>query len=63
MVLSDSHCHITEEEFFQDRQEVLSRAQEAGISQVISVGGTEAMNKRAVTLACQRTDVFATVGH
>ncbi len=36
-MLIDSHCHLTDPQFSQDRREVLLRAREAGVEKVLSV--------------------------
>jgi len=60
----DSHCHVTADEFAEDREEVLARAREAGVGTLIAIGagwGVEP-NERAVALAERDPEVFATVG-
>ena len=60
----DSHCHVSADEFAEDRDEVLARAHEAGVEGFIAIGsgyGVE-QNDRAVKLAESDASVFATVG-
>ena len=61
----DSHAHIDGPEFDQDRDDVLQRAREQGVSAILNVGTgdphTEAF-ERAVKLAEQHADVYAAVG-
>ncbi len=60
----DSHCHVTADEFAEDRDAVLTRAGEAGVDTLIAIGagwGVEP-NRRAVELAGRDPRVFATVG-
>ncbi|HYB98567.1 MAG TPA: TatD family hydrolase [Candidatus Limnocylindrales bacterium] len=37
--LVDTHCHLTDPRFDDDRQEVISRALEAGLTHIVAVGG------------------------
>jgi TatD DNase family protein len=60
----DSHCHITADEFREDRDEVLERAAQAGVETVIAVGAGYGLehNERALALAARDPRLFATVG-
>jgi TatD DNase family protein len=60
----DSHCHITADEFREDRDQILERAAEAGVDTVIAIGAGYGLehNERAVTLAAADPRIFATVG-
>lgn len=62
MMLIDTHTHIQEDAFEADRQEVLTRASEAGVNQMIVVGFTVDSSRRAVELATQDSRLFAVVG-
>lgn len=62
MLLIDTHCHLDEEAFAQDRDEVIQRAAEAGVSTIITIGITAASSRRAVDLARQYDSVYAVVG-
>ena len=60
----DSHCHITADEFAEDRAAVIDRAVQAGVVGFIAIGsgyGVEA-NRRAVELATEDPRIYATVG-
>ncbi len=60
----DSHCHVTADRFDEDREEVLSRAREAGVETLIAIGsgyGVEG-SRAAVELARDRDGIFATAG-
>lgn len=58
----DSHAHM--DVFVQEDlvDEVMARARDAGVMGVIAIGGDPEANERAVTLASQRADIWATVG-
>lgn len=64
MRLADSHCHLTDTQFDEDRTALLTRARQAGIERFITIGATGEFwhNEKAVALAQAHPDVFATVG-
>ena len=60
----DSHCHLTADRFDADRDQVLTRAREAGVDTLIAIGsgyGVEG-SRAAAELARDHPDVFATAG-
>lgn len=61
----DSHCHIDGPEYNPDREEVIARAREAGVTTMLNVGTgdphTDAFD-RAVELAEKHEGVYAAVG-
>ncbi len=62
--LIDSHCHLDEKRFDDDRDEMLSRAADAAVRQMVTIGASSGMetNHAAVDLATRLPQVFATVG-
>jgi TatD DNase family protein len=60
----DSHCHVTADEFAEDRAAVLDRAESAGVETVIAIGSGYGIehNARAVALAGTDARVYAAVG-
>lgn len=62
MRLIDSHAHLDEESFDADRPEMISRAFEAGVERIISIGTTLETSRKAVELASVYPNIFATVG-
>jgi TatD DNase family protein len=62
--LIDSHAHIQGKEYSGETEAVLQRASEAGVKQIIVVGGTGDMasNAAAVALADSWASLYATVG-
>jgi TatD DNase family protein len=60
----DSHCHVTADEFTEDRQAVVERALEAGVEALVAIGSGYgvARNQRALALADAEPRIFATVG-
>ena len=62
MDLIDTHCHLDEAAFNDDRDSVLSRAIDAGVSRMISIGITLETSRNAVELAARYNEVYAVVG-
>ena len=63
-MLIDSHAHIQSKEYASERDAIVERAREAGISKIIAVGGAGDMssNTEAIALADAFPDIYATVG-
>jgi len=61
-MLIDTHCHIHEDDYPHDAQEVLARAADAGVQSMICVGTSEQSSRRAVAFADQHEEVFAAIG-
>ncbi len=61
-MLIDSHAHLDMNEFEGDLPSVLTRALDAGIDQIVTVGIDPASSRRAVRLAEEHSFLFATVG-
>jgi len=61
-VLVDAHCHLGDPAFDPDRDAVLARARDAGVTHVVVIGATLAETDRAVTLARTRPGLSATAG-
>jgi TatD DNase family protein len=60
----DSHCHLDQSYFGEDRAAVLARAREAGVTAFVcvGVGRGAAAAEEAAAIAAAEPDVFATVG-
>lgn len=61
-MLIDSHCHLHFPQFQDDRAQVLERAWQAGLSTIVVVGTDADCSRRALALAEEHPNVFATVG-
>ena len=64
-MIVDSHCHIDAKEFDADRDEVIKRAQDAGVALMLNIGTGEPLSgafERAVNLAEQHENIFAAIG-
>src|SRR6266853_1840106 len=65
MSLIDSHCHIDGTEYDADREEVIARARDAGVTTMLNVGTGDPHSgvfERAVELAEKYHQVYAAVG-
>jgi TatD DNase family protein len=64
MSLVDSHCHPDDEQFNPDRDAVLQRALEAGVTKILAIGTGEGPPdlESAIRLADRHDAVLATVG-
>lgn len=65
MTLVDSHCHIDGEAFDGDRDDVVSRARDAGLAAMLTVGTGDPHSddfRKAVAVAESYDGVFASVG-
>ena len=60
--LFDSHCHLTDAAFREDREAVLVRAREAGVTRVVSIASDVADAREALELARGRPGVWCTAG-
>jgi TatD DNase family protein len=62
MILSDTHAHLDFPEFDDDRQQVIRRAQQAGLVLIINIGINLETSKRALEIAGANRDIYATIG-
>jgi TatD DNase family protein len=58
----DSHCHLDFPDFDEDRDEVLARAGEAGVTTIINPGTDLESSRRALALTERYDNVYAAVG-
>lgn len=58
----DSHMHLDDEKFDDDREVVLARALENGVTRMINIGADMASSARSVELATVHAPVYAAVG-
>ena len=58
----DSHCHLTDDRFAEDREEVLSRAHAAGVRRVVTIASDLADSLAAIKLAAAHPDTWCSVG-
>lgn len=65
MILVDSHCHIDGDQFDGDRDEVVSRAKQAGVGMLLNVGTGDPHSddfRKAIAVAAKYDNVYASVG-
>jgi len=62
MQLFDTHAHLDQTDFDADRAEVIARAREAGVENIISIGTTAPTSEICVRLAAEYDSVHAAVG-
>lgn len=61
-MLFDSHAHIDDEKFDDDRAEVIARAIENGVTGFVNVGACMESSARSIVLAEQYENIYAAVG-
>jgi TatD DNase family protein len=61
-MIFDSHTHLDDVRFDQDRDEVVKRALEAGVTLMMNPGADLESSKRAVDLSIKYPSVYAAVG-
>ena len=61
-MLIDTHCHLDDAKFNTDRDEVIRRADAAGVKYIINVGSDLENSKNAVAIAKKHANIYATVG-
>lgn len=62
MQMFDTHCHLDQEEFDEDREVTIARANEAGVYRLLTVAVTAESSKTTVALAEKYEGVYAAVG-
>lgn len=62
MRLFDSHTHLQSSRFDGDREDVIARAQDAGVAAMVTCGSDLAKSKEALALAQEHEGVWAAVG-
>jgi TatD DNase family protein len=58
----DTHCHLDSDDFDNDRKDILARAKRAGVRQIVAIGIDVPSSKRAIALAEDSGEIYATVG-
>ena len=62
-MLIDSHAHLDMKDFDKDRKQVIERATQGGVGQIITIGIDLASSLKALELADQYDFIFSTVGY
>ncbi|MBC8014912.1 MAG: TatD family hydrolase [Sporomusaceae bacterium] len=61
-MLFDSHAHLDDEKFDADREQVINRALQNGVTGIINVGACMSSSARSVALSKQYESIYAAVG-
>lgn len=61
-MIFDSHAHYDDKSFEEDREELLTGMQEAGIGRIVNVGASLTSSRQSVALAHQYNFIYAAVG-
>ena len=62
MKLIDTHCHLNDEQLYQDLDNVISRALQTGIEKMVVIGWDKESSLRAIQIAEQYPFIYACVG-
>lgn len=62
MELFDSHCHLDDEKFNEDREEVISHIFSSGVTKLISAGYSLESSKRALEIASKHPQIYTVSG-
>ena len=62
MTLIDTHCHLNDEKFSADLEEVINRAESFGVTKIINFGDTLENSAQVVELAEKFSGMYAGVG-
>ena len=60
--LIDTHCHLDFPDFDGDREEVIKRAQEGGVTKIINIGCTLERAKKSIEIAQKYDFIYSSVG-
>lgn len=58
----DSHCHLADEQFDADIEQVILRAKEAGVTHIVTIANNLDDAKKSIEIADAHENIFATVG-
>ncbi len=62
MPLVDTHAHLADEAFSETMQEVITRAQQAGVEKILCVGTSAKSSQHSIDIAHRFANVYASVG-
>ncbi|MGQ9678480.1 MAG: TatD family hydrolase [bacterium] len=62
MAIFDSHCHLTDNQFVSDLGEVLRRARQAGVKEILTVSTNVPDSQEAIALCRREEGLYCTVG-
>ncbi len=61
-MLFDTHAHLTDVQFDQDRDEVIKRAKDSGVEYILSASADVASSVESVTLSQKHDFIYAAIG-
>src|SRR5437773_2736570 len=61
-MLVETHAHLDYPDFAPDFDDVLRRADEAGVTRILTIGTSIASSQRAIDLAEENSNIFAVIG-
>src|SRR5699024_8673100 len=62
MKLFDTHCHLDDERFNEDREELIGNLRKDGVERLVTAGYSLEGSKRAVELSEKYDFIYATIG-
>lgn len=61
-MLIDTHCHLEMPHFDEDRQEVILRAKDSGVTRMLTVGTNLEFSEKALAIAQSNPEVYCAIG-
>jgi len=61
-MIIDSHAHVHDAKFDEDRDEVIQRSVDGGVEKTITIGTNEQTVRKAIALAEKYDNIYATIG-
>lgn len=61
-MLVDTHCHLDFEDLVAEQTDILARARQVGVQQIITIGIDLPTSRRAIALAEANGEIYATIG-
>ena len=62
MKLFDSHCHLNDERFNEDRESLIIALKNEGVEKLVTAGYSLESSKEAIKLANKYDFIYATIG-
>ena len=62
MKLFDSHCHLNDEKFNEDRKELIENLRRQGVKRLVTAGYSIESSKEAINLSKEYDFIYATIG-
>lgn len=62
MKLFDSHCHLNDEKYNEDRKELIENLRKQGVKRLVTAGYSIESSKQAINLSKEYDFIYATIG-